>query len=214
LFEFGFAAFVLTDTLSMGFMAHYNGCKYYRELQDHSPAKLRRVVAVAMGIAACIFGVSMVAGFVTFGTTANGVILNSYSDNDWPINIARFGMGLSIVASFPICFSGLREAVVTILKASLPVSAPSMDFIWCQDVLSVVLLTAIVGLATVLVDAGMVVDLVGALCGSTIIYIVPSVLYAATIPLTRTTEIVLTRAVSIFGLVLMLSGVIATLVYD
>merc|ERR1719424_225327 len=91
-FEFGFAAFVLVDTLSMGFMAHYNGCKYYRELQDHSPNKLRRVVTVAMGLAACIFAVSMVAGFVTFGTKAGSVILDSYSDNDWPISIARFSM--------------------------------------------------------------------------------------------------------------------------
>jgi len=166
-----------------------------------------------MGLAACIFAVSMVAGFVTFGTKASSVILDSYSDNDWPISIARFSMGLSIVASFPLSFSGLREAAVTLLKASLPRSAPSMDLIWCQDVLSVVLLTVIVGLATILVDAGVVVSIVGALCGSAIIYIVPSVLYAATVPQARAAEIIIVRAVSVFGLVLMVTGVICTLVY-
>merc|ERR1719330_1954266 len=122
----------------------------------------------------------MTAGFLTFGMNCDAVILVNYSWKDTFINMARLGVGLSIVASFPLMFSGLREAAIALLK-QISQNAADWDVVLRQDVLSMCLLALITFLALMMSDTGVVVGLVGAICGNTIIYVVPCSLYAASI---------------------------------
>lgn len=184
--NFGVGSLVLVNMLAMAFLAHYNGCKYYRELADHNPRYFRKCTAVAMGICAVVFAITGYAGYQTFGNASDGVILSNYSPNDQPINVARVGMGFSIIASYPIMFSGLREATIALIKLLAPSSKTSdgnhtMDIVWSQDALSMLMVVFITGCASVLVDAGLVIGVVGAVCGSAIIYIVPCLIFVKAI---------------------------------
>merc|ERR1719221_1715454 len=123
-----------------------------------------------MGLCACVFGVSMVAGFMTFGLNCDAVILKNYAPNDTLFTIARIGMGLSLIASYPLMFSGLRESLITLAKTFFPAHNESFDLVWLQDAMSVVLVAVITFCAVMMEDAGLVVGLVGAICGSAIIY--------------------------------------------
>merc|ERR1719291_183281 len=86
-------------------------------------------------------------------------------------------MGLSLIASYPLMFSGLRESLITLAKTFFPAHNESFDLVWLQDAMSVMLVGVITLCAVMMEDAGLVVGLVGAICGSAIIYIIPGVLF-------------------------------------
>merc|ERR1719506_1952941 len=212
LWNFGIGSLVLVNALAMGFLSHYNGCKYYRELAHHTPASLRTCTAKAMGLSSILFAICAFAGYSTFGDKADGVILNNYAEEDQVINVARIGMGLSIIASFPLMFSGLREAVMTLLERA----DVDLGLVWQQDLLSVLMLIVILTIALFLTDAGLVVGVVGAVCGSAIIYVIPSVLYAAAIekflsPDKHRAELGALRCLAVGGVVLGVSGVLTSI---
>lgn len=217
MWDFGPQSIVLVNALAVAFLSHYNACKYYRELKGHNPAFFRRIVALAMGTCTVLFGITMVAGYQTFGTAADGVILKNYSREDWPVNVARIGMGLSIVASFPLMFSGLRESVVTLLKRAYPERSDEFDGVRYQDVLSLAMVALIMGCAMLLADVGVVVGIVGSVCGSAIIYIIPCSLYAAALQspqmdsVKHANEIIGAKFAIGFGVVLGVAGLYATL---
>mmetsp|Transcript_82726 Transcript_82726/g.208162 ORF Transcript_82726/g.208162 Transcript_82726/m.208162 type:complete len:630 (+) Transcript_82726:56-1945(+) len=179
LFDFGLPSLGLVNALALAFLSHYNGCKYYRELKQHTPSTLVKCTATAMGISSILFAITMVAGFQTFGINADSVILTNYAENDKAATIARLGVGLSIIASFPLMFSGLREAIISLLKHRDPINASDWDVVWRQDAVAMMALALNTTVALLVTDAGVVVGLVGAICGSAIIYIVPCSLYAA-----------------------------------
>jgi len=179
--QFGIPSLTLVNNLAMAFLAHYNGCKYYRELESHTPTYLVKVTSIAMGISCVIFALCGYCGYMTFGSYSEGVILNNYAQDDWPINIARLGIGLSIIAAFPLMMSGLREAVLELLKQIAPSHEAKYALVSVQDAVSFGLIVMITAAAWVLTDAGIVVGVVGALCGISIIYIIPCSLYATTL---------------------------------
>lgn len=214
MFDFSMGSLKLLNYFAVAFLAHYNGCKYYRELENHTPMRLLTCTATSMGISVLIYMVTMTAGFLTFGTNCDAVILVNYSRKDTLVNIARLGIGLSIIASFPLMFSGLREAAIALLK-QISHNAADWDVVLRQDVLSMCLLALITFLALVMSDTGVVVGLVGAICGSTIIYIVPCSLYAASIQAFVTNRnlalIVWLRCLTVLGAMLAAGGCYSTL---
>jgi amino acid permease len=165
-----------------------------------------------MGLSSLVFAICAFAGYSTFGDASDGVILNNYAEDDQVINVARVGMGLSIIASFPLMFSGLREAVMTLCERA----GADLDLVWQQDLLSVVMLLLILSIALFLTDAGLVVGVVGAVCGSSIIYVIPSFLYAGAIekflsPDKHRVEIGILRCLAVGGVVLGVGGVLTSI---
>jgi len=218
LFDIGLPSLALVNSLALGFLTHYNACKYYRELRNHTPQRFAQYTRLAMGMVAVLFVLIMVAGFQTFGTNCNSVILKNYSRKDTAVNISRLGMGFSLVASFPLMFSGLREAALTLMKMTFPENEDDWDLVLRQDLLSMVLLAMITAAASLVTDAGMVVGLVGALCGISIIYIVPSVLYSGAIQTFLREDghagiLNFTRFLIVLGSVLAVGGVVSTLIF-
>eukprot|EP00929_Paragymnodinium_shiwhaense_P022171 TRINITY_DN14237_c0_g1_i7.p1 TRINITY_DN14237_c0_g1~~TRINITY_DN14237_c0_g1_i7.p1 ORF type:complete len:410 (+),score=25.75 TRINITY_DN14237_c0_g1_i7:74-1231(+) len=176
-FTLGFSTLLLVNSLSVAFLCHYNGCKYYREFVRHSPGRFFNTVGTAFAAIDIIFMVAMVAGYSTFGSLSQGVILNNYAFSDMPANIARLGMGAANMLSFPLMFSGLREAVLALIAFSCPSYAPLCDQVWYQNILSGIMVGVISLSAVIITDASLVVGLVGSICGSAIIYVIPCLLY-------------------------------------
>merc|ERR1719433_1051987 len=67
LMQVGFPSLALVNSLALGFLTHYNACKYYRELKNHTPERLAYWTRFAQGLIAVLFALVMVAGFQTFG---------------------------------------------------------------------------------------------------------------------------------------------------
>mmetsp|Transcript_115072 Transcript_115072/g.365604 ORF Transcript_115072/g.365604 Transcript_115072/m.365604 type:complete len:372 (+) Transcript_115072:330-1445(+) len=113
----GPSSLLLVNGLAVVFLCHYNGCKYYREYGDHRPDRFGRKVLLVFSIVSMLFACGMMLGYATFGGLSDGVILNSYAQNDMFANLSRLGMGLANVLSFPLVFGGLCEQSLALMSS-------------------------------------------------------------------------------------------------
>lgn len=215
LFNFGPDTLLFVNAMAVAFLAHYNACKYYREFIDHRPDKFGARVAVAFGSSSVLFFMSMVFGYMTFANDCEGTVLNNYSQDDTLANVARVGMGFANVFSFPLMFSGLREAAVTLIVWISPACEEVSEYVSFQNCLSAAMLAVIIATAVVVTDASLVVGLVGSLCGAASIYVIPCFLFVRAckqVQMTKNSwELALVTAIGCTGVALMFAGAWATL---
>jgi len=211
------SSLVLVNTLAVSYMAHYNAPKYYRELVDHTVSSFKTVVAVAMGIACSVYLCSMTVGFLTFGVNSRSVILHNYSPNDPLATAAQGAVGAAIVCSFPLMFCGLREAAIDLAQILAPSLAPFLEDATWINIVSIKLLGVACTLSLLLADsAGLVVGVIGAVCGSAIMYIVPSLMFtyaAKQEDLESKREIFWVQVLTGYGVLIGIGGLITSLEY-
>merc|ERR1719387_1157577 len=99
MWNFGPQSLVLVNFIAMGFLLHYNGCKYYRELERPTATRFVHLTGGSMSIVTSVYLVVMLVGYRTFGRSCSGVILENYAADDGLALVASFAMGLSIIAS-------------------------------------------------------------------------------------------------------------------
>lgn len=73
----------------------------YQEMEDRTPAKFKRAVAVSFSSLACIFIAFAVVGYLTFGHRVGGNILDMFDHNVYG-NAARVSAGVCIAGVYPI----------------------------------------------------------------------------------------------------------------
>lgn len=213
----GLSSLLLVNGLAVAFLSHYNGCKYYREFIGHRPDRFGKFVSLAFALVSVLFFIAMVVGYATFGQYCEGTVLNNYARDDSLANVARIGMGLANVFSFPLMFSGLREAVLALIVWISPDMEEFTELVSFQNALSASMLTMITIIAVLVTDASLVVGLVGSICGAATIYVIPCFLYVKACSLSQLkrnpVEIFCVKVVGSVGIVLMFAGAWATLAF-
>ena len=162
--------FILVSMLSTSFIAHYNAPKFYAELKDATVSKFNQVIQGAFAIAICTFVFIMSVGFLSFGGTTQGFVLNNYHGKDSLATFARIALGGALLTGYPFTFSALKEGISDLIglkdkhraDASLP--------------LTVILLGIVTSIALKLRDVGFVVSLSGAMFGNVLMFIVPAMM--------------------------------------
>jgi len=197
---------VLACSLSTAFIAHYNAPKFYGGLANRSEARFNAVSAVSFSTAIVLFGAVMALGYLTFGTASQGLILNNYATRDPLATVARVAIGSSIVFTYPLAFTGLRDGVSSLL------SVPETD----RSKLTVALLGAITALALVVRNVGFVNNLGGSIFGAAIIYIFPALLLlsARAKAGASAAEVVFARATIVGGAVLAVLGSVVSVLKE
>lgn len=173
------ASFVLVSCLSTSFVAHYNAPKYFRELEERSMPRFYRLVLMGFGGSAALFGAITTCGFLTFGGAASGVILNNYAASDHLILVARLAISLSILCSYPLLFTSLRENIIEALPQRLSrVAGPGC--VAPRTVVrkaTVLLISIITLLASRLTDFSLVAAISGATLGNLLIMVFPALIF-------------------------------------
>ncbi|KAJ8600101.1 hypothetical protein CTAYLR_003454 [Chrysophaeum taylorii] len=157
---------VLFNMFSTAYMAHTNAVRAYRELADRSRSKA--IAAKAFGVSAILYGAVMLAGYLTFGSTAKGFVLANYDVADPLALLARIATMLSLVGSHPLIFTAARDAAFSLSNLD-----PDRYF----TPVALGLLATYTLLAILIPDAGFVVAINGASVGALLICVVPSMLY-------------------------------------
>jgi sodium-coupled neutral amino acid transporter 11 len=172
--------FVLFNMLSTAYMAHTNAVRFYTELKDRSPRRFATVCGVGFGTAAIAHALVMVAGYATFGSSSQGLILNNFHlTQDGLAKAARVATGFSILGSHPLLFTSLRDSVLSSLSGTaLGRKAESSQAVWTA--LSVAMLAAATLLAIVATDVGFVASVSGASLGAVLIFVVPGLMQLQT----------------------------------
>ena len=92
-------AFVLVSMLSTASMAHYNAPKFYTELQNRTLPRYYTVVGTSAAFSVAIFSVVMTLGYLTFGQSCSGLILNNYAPQDKLMSVGRICVAMSLLCS-------------------------------------------------------------------------------------------------------------------
>lgn len=167
---FDLKALVLVSMAATAYLSHFNAPDFLNDLEDNTEERFKKLVTRGFGITAVISAAMMSFGFLTFGGACQGVVLNNYADFDKGATLCRGLMALSVIGSYPFVFSGMKNGFFS-LVGKKEVS-PRADKTFVR-----VGLTVITGLALVLKNAGFISAFMGAVCGSAIIYIFPSVMF-------------------------------------
>eukprot|EP00746_Dinoflagellata_sp_MGD_P011326 gnl/MRDRNA2_/MRDRNA2_123712_c0_seq1.p1 gnl/MRDRNA2_/MRDRNA2_123712_c0~~gnl/MRDRNA2_/MRDRNA2_123712_c0_seq1.p1 ORF type:complete len:494 (+),score=37.35 gnl/MRDRNA2_/MRDRNA2_123712_c0_seq1:104-1585(+) len=111
----GGGVLILISQCASSFSPHANAPAYYESV-GRNDAKFRLVSYLGYGLAILLNLVIVSSGFLTFGSSAAGVILNAYAENDPLAGVARILYGVSLIFSWPIQFAGLKPPLRSVLK--------------------------------------------------------------------------------------------------
>lgn len=98
------------------YIAHYNAPQFYAELKNATIPRFNSVVGGAFFSSIIFFIFIMCVGFLTFGGSTAGFVLNNYAGGDGLATLARFAIGLALLTGYPFTFSALREGVLDLRK--------------------------------------------------------------------------------------------------
>ena len=85
--SFSTSFFDALPIVNVAFTAHYNGLRFYQELQDRSIAKFARTIAISSSICLLVYGAAALSGYLVFGSATEGDVLENFQ-GAWPAAIA------------------------------------------------------------------------------------------------------------------------------
>lgn len=115
----------------------------------------------------------MTFGFLTFGGNAMGVILNNYSTLDKGATVCRLLTAISVIGGYPFLISACRGEILKLYSLKTEQKPKRRH----EKLTTLILMTIVTLLSMVVSDAGLIIGLSGAVMGSALVYIFPSLLY-------------------------------------
>ena len=133
------------------------------------------MVQSGFGLSTVIMIVIAAAGYLTFGKNCDGFILNNYSTSDTLINVGgRAAISLSLLVTYPLIFTGLRDNVMDLYNVSPEERNDSTKL----NSITSTLVAVLTMIATVVTgDLRTTLALSSAMMGCAITYIFPSLMY-------------------------------------
>jgi len=173
---FSSSSLILVCMLSTAYMAHFNAAKFYVELKNNTVSRFHQVVAWGFGISILLMGSMTMLGFLTFGESSSGLVLNNYSAEDIWMSGSRIAVALSLVFSYPLAFAGCRDGLLDLLKIPTE-KRTSLNL----NILTIALLSVLTLLASILKDVSFVLAFGGATLGNALTYVYPALMYRAVV---------------------------------
>eukprot|EP00002_Diphylleia_rotans_P011786 TRINITY_DN2319_c0_g2_i1.p1 TRINITY_DN2319_c0_g2~~TRINITY_DN2319_c0_g2_i1.p1 ORF type:complete len:461 (-),score=102.55 TRINITY_DN2319_c0_g2_i1:4-1386(-) len=171
-----FDLFLAFPLISVSFTAHYNVLRIYHEYENRSRERMKRVIVASLAIISCLYLLIGVPGYLAFRADVEDDILTNL-DEDKPWNVvAKFGLVLTIVFSYPLVVFATRSSLHSFL---FPTKASTIDRL---RVLTLVLATISLVVAIFVPDVSVVFSFTGSSFGVMIVYILPA---AMTLHLSR-----------------------------
>jgi len=164
---------VLLSILSTAYLAHYNAPVYYEQLdpgpKGNRDARFNLVSVLGFAIAGLTMSLVMAGGFLTFGKSCSGLILNNYASSDWLAELARIAIGVSLLTAYPLVFFNFKKQIVDLIGIQKFAAAQ-------PGILNVLVLGCVTILAVYLRDLGKVAAFAGACFGTFLIYVAPALM--------------------------------------
>lgn len=182
LWNFDFTSLVLISNLGLAYIAHYNAPAFYRELSNTNSKRFAKMVYISFVVLTLLYIVTMSAGYSTFGDVCQGNILLNYHPSDILSTLGRVATGFSILFGFPLVAAGAREGVAGFCSG-LGYNAVGEDK--NHALLVAGILAFVTAISCTITDVSLVVGLTGAAMGSTIVYIIPPIIYQRAVGLIK-----------------------------
>ena len=201
-------AFILVSMLSTASMSHYLAPKFYLELQNNTIARFKTVVHNSFFISTIFFAAIASLGFLTFGASCSGLVLNNYSTKDALMSMSRVAVVVSLLTSYPLAFTGARDGVLDLVGVPPAQRSPKL-----LNTLILILLAGVTLCAHSVRDLSLIFSLGGATWGNAVIYLFPTYMFvqcAKKMPELKK-EIPLATATGFLGLFMGIIGAVKSL---
>jgi amino acid permease len=156
--------------------AHFNAPKFYLELKNNTIERYNTVVSWSFGLATLLMGFISMIGFLTFGKSCDGLVLNNYAGTDVWMSFSRVAVAVSLVFSYPLAFTGCRDGFLDLAK--IPVENRNASLL---NLVTISLLGMVTVLACSLTDVSFVLAFGGATLGNALTYVYPALMYRAVV---------------------------------
>jgi hypothetical protein len=121
-------------------------------------------------------GFITMVGFLTFGKSCDGLVLNNYAGGDVWMGFSRIAVAVSLVFSYPLAFTGCRDGFLDLAQVNVDQRTNGL-----MNIVTISLLGAITVLACTLTDVSFVLAFGGATLGNALTYVYPALMYRAVV---------------------------------
>eukprot|EP00536_Pseudo-nitzschia_multiseries_P011585 jgi/Psemu1/243924/estExt_Genewise1.C_4040012 len=176
------SSLVLFGMAAFAYLGHFTAPDLYHSLgggHDDRSSQLNSFFRVCLGgfvLTTIINCFIMSFGFLTFGGNSMGIILNNFSTLDKGATICRLFTVISVVGGYPFLIRACRGEILELLRLKAGRIPKPND----EKVTTTVLLVSLTVASMYLSDAGLIIGLAGAVMGSALGYIFPSLLFLST----------------------------------
>ena len=115
-------------------------------------------------------------GFLTFGKSCDGLVLNNYAGSDIWMGFSRVAVAVSLVFSYPLAFTGCRDGFMDLAQISMEQRSAGL-----MNLVTISLLGVVTFLACTLRDVSFVLAFGGATLGNALTFVYPALMYRAVV---------------------------------
>ncbi|KAL1512377.1 hypothetical protein AB1Y20_005635 [Prymnesium parvum] len=219
----GAAVLPFVGSLNTAFMAHLSVPRYWSELESEDESDFASLVLAGFGVSTVACLVFVIVGYLTFGDSCHGLLLDMYAGSDQGARLMRLMTLLSVVGGYPLIFIAMRDSCAAQLRAVVPrvdgkaggnvkASRDEAAERRSEVLLSVALLVAVTVAAVFAKDVRFLISIRGALLGSVVTFVLPSLVWLHS-PLASTSRFanLLSRVLLVYGAISSVVGTIACL---
>eukprot|EP00903_Cladosiphon_okamuranus_P009008 g8617.t1 len=163
-------ALILVSMLSTAFVAHFNAPKFYADLKDKSVPRYNAVVGTSFATAIGLVVIMTLFPYLTFGGASKSFILNNFATTDRLATSCRLAIATSIVGGYPLVFLGAKTGAMSAFGYSNPTETQ-------RKIGTTLLLAFFTAIGVLLTDLGFVVSFGGAVLGSALVFIFPTMMW-------------------------------------
>eukprot|EP01063_Lacrimia_lanifica_P004149 TRINITY_DN12316_c0_g1_i1.p1 TRINITY_DN12316_c0_g1~~TRINITY_DN12316_c0_g1_i1.p1 ORF type:complete len:549 (+),score=151.09 TRINITY_DN12316_c0_g1_i1:76-1722(+) len=167
--------FAALPLINVAFTAHYNGPRYYAELEDRSVSRWTQVIMLTFGFIFVMYTIIAICGYLIFGDATTGDLLMDFSADWGPAIAARLALAVLVICVFPMTCHSIRDSLIDIYYRGeyTTDSCPTPQYVALT--VFIITISTIVGVTCTKVED--VLAYKGALFGSMMVYIFPPLVY-------------------------------------
>lgn len=103
-------------TFVSAFKCQQNLLPIAEELRDPTTSRILLVSSLSIGLALVLYMLVAFAGYFTFGSLVKGDLLKSYPDTSVLIDVARAGIAIVVLTSYPLSSFAMRASMRSLLQ--------------------------------------------------------------------------------------------------
>ncbi|TQS37700.1 hypothetical protein Golomagni_01816 [Golovinomyces magnicellulatus] len=163
--------FQAISVISFALVCHHNSFLIYDSLKTPTINRFSRVThySTIVSMIACL-SVAL-SGFITFGSSTQGNVLNNFPTNNILVNVARLCFGLNMLTTLPLEAFVCREVILNYWFTGKPFNMFVHIFLTTGHVLFAMIISLFV------CDLGVVLEIIGAISACALGYIIPPLCY-------------------------------------
>eukprot|EP01084_Bolivina_argentea_P232425 391741_1 len=166
--------FAGAGVMAAAFVCHHNSFIVYNSLRENTQRRWNITTHSSLAISPLFSMWLAIAGFVCFQVDTQGDILNNFTYNNTLINCTRAVLAATMVFTYPMELFVARHSLIQCLKLNKRINTSNENKWFYGITMGLWSVTLFIG--AFITDVGLVLAIVGVVCGALIGFILPGLI--------------------------------------